>query len=437
MTKEQEIYERLIAARYMPQDTVRKRVLEAGYGHTLRFASQNPPRLELNIQFEHRQDADLLGAIENDLCQLTEAYSFRIFPHYPPSEFGVGAMREIFEEAAKIGAVANGFFYEATTRDDGECLTVEIPFSAGGVAFVSRTEGLLSAIIANRYGVSRRVVITSCEDALERTAARERAKDEEEKKRLLSTAPTVQAAPKAAADVKEKVDRTGFRREMSVMGGGGGVAYQEGSPVVTIGDRRFDIGAPSPILGAGFVPQDPVSIADAYRMEGKTVVLLGEVFSVKLNEVGRANERTTVVVGIGDGTSSIYARRTFPNEAIGWATKLKPGTQVAVRGRIYREQTAGNELSCALDDMVKITRLYREDNEEEKRVELHLHTNMSTMDGLTRPEEIVDAAKRWGHTAIGITDHGTVQAFPEVMLKAEESYPELKVLYGKSEAKRS
>ena len=71
------------------------------------------------------------------------------------------------------------------------------------------------------------------------------------------------------------------------------------------------------------------------------------------------------------------------------------------------------------------------DDAPEKRVELHLHSNMSQMDAVITPAEIINTAIRWGHKAIAVTDHGNVQAFPEVMLALEKSgNTDLKVLYG-------
>ncbi|MBO7763070.1 MAG: PolC-type DNA polymerase III, partial [Clostridia bacterium] len=428
MTEQESIYKKIIADRYQPQETARRRVLEAGHDQSLRFATKSPPRLELNIEFDRRQDADLLYAIEDDLCRLTEAYSFRIFPHYPPEEFSAAVMGEIFAEAAKIGAVANGFFYEATSRDDGECVTVEIPFLQSGVAMVQKTAELLSAILANRYRVSRRVVIVSCRDAEERTEARRAAMEAAERARLDEQLRRAAAAEVRRQEATPPTENPDFAHAVSLSTAAVTVE-KPSATVIAVGGTSFDVSSPEAVLGRPFTPEDPLPIAEAHKREGETVLILGEVFSKELRE-NRTGDRITVILGLTDGTSSMYLRRSFDVEAAAWVKDVKEGAVLGVRGKVYREQYMNNEPVMSPNAAVRIKRLFRTDDEEEKRVELHLHTNMSTMDALTRPDEIVATAKRWGHTAIGITDHGTVQAFPEIMLEVDKKYPELKVLYG-------
>ena len=424
---EQEIYRSTIGERYHPAEDVRRLVLDSGRGHSLRFATHTPPRLELNITFERRQDASLLYEIEDDLCRLCEAHSFRIFPHYPPSEFSVSVMGEIFAEAAKIGAVANGFFYEATSTDDGETVTVEIPFLQSGVDLVAKTAALLSAILANRYNVRRRVVIVPAVNAEARQRERIAQREAEDRRRIEEQSRLSAEADARRRETLSPTENPDYAHAVSLSTEEASVERTEAS-VLSVGSLRFDISEPEAVLGRPFTPESPIPLAKAQKSEG-AVTVLGEVFSTDLHE-SRTGERITVQIGITDGTSSIYLRRGFDAEAAAWAKGVSAGDVLAVRGKIYREKYLNNEPACAPTAIVKIKKLHRTDDETEKRVELHLHTNMSTMDALTTPEEIVLSAKRWGHTAIGITDHGTVQAFPEIMAVKEKKYPELKVLYG-------
>ena len=68
------------------------------------------------------------------------------------------------------------------------------------------------------------------------------------------------------------------------------------------------------------------------------------------------------------------------------------------------------------------------DGAEEKRVELHCHSTMSAMDGVTPVSKIIERAAKWGHPAIAITDHGGVQAFPDAQIAAKKN--KIKVIYG-------
>ena len=170
---EKDVYNQYIADRYHPAEESRRRVLDIGRDHSLRFATREPPRLELHINYDRRQDAELLYSIEDDLCRLTEAYSFRILPHYPESEYSVEVMHEAFTEAAKIGMISYGFFGEAKLRDDGETVTVEIPFLQSGVNLLEKTAAILSAILRSRYSVNRKVFIRPSADAAERSLAAE------------------------------------------------------------------------------------------------------------------------------------------------------------------------------------------------------------------------------------------------------------------------
>ena len=106
---------------------------------------------------------------------------------------------------------------------------------------------------------------------------------------------------------------------------------------------------------------------------------------------------------------------------------LKDGKTVLVRGSINMDTYMHTYLINARA-VTEIEKIEKQDNAPEKRVELHLHTNMSAMDGMTSAKELVSRAIAWGHKAIAITDHGVVQAFPEACNTAAKAG--IKIIYG-------
>ena len=156
--------------------------------------------------------------------------------------------------------------------------------------------------------------------------------------------------------------------------------------------------------------------------------MLGTVFSID-TRANRSGERVTVTVGITEGSSSILLKANGSPDEIEWYKSLKEGKAIAVSGKIDRDRF-DDELFIRPRAIAKINTVKRKDEAPEKRVELHLHTNMSTMDAIIRPDELLETAERWGHTAIGITDHGNVQAFPELLKVKRKMKSSVKLLYG-------
>ncbi|MCL2420681.1 MAG: PolC-type DNA polymerase III [Defluviitaleaceae bacterium] len=107
---------------------------------------------------------------------------------------------------------------------------------------------------------------------------------------------------------------------------------------------------------------------------------------------------------------------------------IKKGGALAVRGKIQYDDYVGELLLLADTIAPGSSPKVRPDNAKEKRVELHLHTNMSSMDATSTAAAYVKRAADWGHPAIAITDHGGAQAFPEAAAAARGTG--VKILYG-------
>ncbi len=170
-----------------------------------------------------------------------------------------------------------------------------------------------------------------------------------------------------------------------------------------------------------------VKIKDS-KQEGEKVIIEGRVFNMDKREI--KGERYLVSFNITDFTDSTTVKFFVDKKVFdgGVEGELKDGKYVKVKGEVQYD-TYSKEIDIMSRDISKGNPPpERMDNAEEKRVELHLHTQMSRMDGLTPAKEFIKRAQKWGHKAIAITDHGVVQAFPEAMESSSKS--DLKVIYG-------
>ncbi|WP_312614197.1 PolC-type DNA polymerase III [Oscillibacter sp.] len=158
---------------------------------------------------------------------------------------------------------------------------------------------------------------------------------------------------------------------------------------------------------------------------GKAAVI-GKIFAFECRETRRPG-LWRMSLDLTDYTGSLTVQKNLTAaEARKLDGKLKPGMWVAVQGKM--EPTwDGKDIQMAPFLIRAAAHKEREDTAEVKRVELHLHTRMSSMDALTDPQEVVRQAIRWGHPAIAITDHGVAQSFPDAWHAAGDK---IKILYG-------
>ncbi|MCI7064773.1 MAG: PHP domain-containing protein, partial [Mitsuokella jalaludinii] len=108
---------------------------------------------------------------------------------------------------------------------------------------------------------------------------------------------------------------------------------------------------------------------------------------------------------------------------------LKEGMAVRVQGSV-RFDTFMNEYVLFVNSLAKKEKKSREDHAEVKRVELHAHTTMSSMDAVVSVKDLIKTADRWGWPAVAVTDHGVVQAFPDAAKALSSCKSDLKVIYG-------
>lgn len=173
------------------------------------------------------------------------------------------------------------------------------------------------------------------------------------------------------------------------------------------------------------ITQDIIPIKEINETSG-IVAVLGDVFKTEIVETKTG--KIILTFFITDYTSSIMVKCFLrPQDTEHALENIKKGLYCKVRGEAQYDAYA-REVLIMGRDVLKMSKIERMDMSDEKRVELHCHTTMSAMDGVVAPAKVIERAARFGHKAIGITDHGVVQAFPDSQSASKKN--KIKVLYG-------
>ena len=424
-----------VFTRYQPTEEKRALLLRATDAK-FRYKKEPVMQVEVELYFPFHEDAELIYEIEDECRQLYGAATFKIIPHFPESEFNISRFAEVTYEAAQCGAITHGFFTNAKYSDDGENIQIAIPFGELGIDFVNNagTQQILANILRSRYGVERTVTVCESEgkeafrasmDAWRADVLVEAEREGIERARMERA-----EAARRRQEEAEQDPHYGFETKVGISPlAGKNSVISDG--VYKMGASTYKVEEAELILGNDFEVIEPTPLSELGKNTA-TSVYLGTVYSVETKET-RNGDKISCTIGISDGACGVYLRKMETPDTLGWLKSIKPGTHLAVLGRPRRDKF-DNEFVLDLRAAKIIKKLERRDDAEEKRVELHLHTNMSQMDAIITPKDLVDTAIRWGHKAIAVTDHGNVQSFPEVMLAVEKAEKAgkgpLKILYG-------
>ncbi|MBQ2863704.1 MAG: PHP domain-containing protein, partial [Clostridia bacterium] len=419
-------------------------------------------RVEVHTTLSEHISQDVMFDIENSITDAYMLLSTRIFPKYDSALFSVSAIKEIIREALRTGLINNGFFDGASYEYDDERVLIKIPFLSAGVDYLSATKckSVVAAIIENRYGLKKRIDIESSDDSLERTKERQSYIDSilEQYDRNLKVEAAAydqrikEAPPEQSGAASYGAWQRKPKREVPIVNHDASVynalrsrlssdtfsevsktdSQSQGLNYLSVeegkvygGLMRFDISEPEVLFGNG-IDYDKLLPIEALNCECKDVSFCGEIFEAAKEE-SRRGDRFNITIGVTDNASSTYIKCSKPKTESGWFDSLKPGKCISVKGSVGRNDFDG-EFNVDPKAISTIKRVLRSDYAEKKRVELHVHTNMSAMDAIIVPDDLVKTAKRWGHPKIAVTDHGNVQAFPEIMKSARKQ--EYDVIYG-------
>ena len=169
---------------------------------------------------------------------------------------------------------------------------------------------------------------------------------------------------------------------------------------------------PDVLYGRDF-EEEAIAIEDIMGEIGE-VAIRGKILNLDKREI--KNERTILIFDVTDFSDTMTIKMFAKNEQVAEICEgIKPGAFVKIKGITMIDKFDGELTIGSIVGVKKISDFThsRMDHSVRKRVELHCHTKMSDMDGVSEAKDIVKRAYQWGHPAIAITDHGVVQSFPD------------------------
>lgn len=368
--------------------------------------------LNINLQLDELVPMKALFKANEQISDALDGVNVTIYPKYFPEIFDEDYIYDIIELLKMKNGAVNGYLDDAEISDDGSVF--EITLKSGGMSIL---EGL---------GVGKRIEtyikgffdkIISVKFSSPNEQAPEELVDPEQPVVVLDSLPAAAPAPKsqngysgkrrgASKFVEEPTDITfPFSNE-----------HFESTAKLFFGKGNFDV--PEPM-------SEPWSDQDEATVWGK-------VFKVE-DKTSRDGNTFIFTAYFSDKTSSQILKIITKSENADSVKKnISVGKALLVQGK-FEFDSFSKELNIRPNSIAFLKLHSRKDNAEKKRVELHMHTNMSDMDAITPASELIKQAYEWGHPAVAITDHGNLQAYPEAMNTIESinrDGEKMKMIYG-------
>ncbi|HBL84883.1 MAG: hypothetical protein A2Y17_06595 [Clostridiales bacterium GWF2_38_85] len=373
--------------------------------------------IECDIDFSKKISLDLLSELENDIREQYEIISVIFLPSYKTMTWEQFSFNELIMLVKKyFGSVVNGFFTGAKDEYSKKRNIYSIILADGHSAdllYSAQLDRMIETTFTKVFDTAISVKFVGDADEDYRPSGLEEL--EQDAARVYEQYQTTKNT------IPDTVDKSS---SLDPIENGDEVIISDDETILQSGRMIFDISEPKTIMGKKIRKKiSPIRTITAAK---DNVAVCGEVVSVESKET-RDQTKVRFTIYITDNDSSIGLKFIEKKEDIAELKGIKEGYSLLVSGTAKIDKFDG-ELILDPNSISQVKRIRRKDTAEKPRVELHLHTNMSTMDGLCKPDEVISLAKDWNMPAIAVTDHGNVQGYPEMMLAAEKQG--VKVIYG-------
>lgn len=338
--------------------------------------------------------------------------------HYPAELLGEEAFLLIIDYLKAANVPVNGFFRRAVITYENERFIVKLPEGIAAFLEPLALPGKIAAQADELFGVRPQVSFVPVPDY--------ELKPVEEPAPVMEAAPEVPPPPEEAPPWEEapippaETESTPAAKAPA----------KPRAPKKEKANIPYDEATKKPVGNYRAIKGTPVPIG-TLGLDSGSAVIWGDIFSVDCRDT-RDKNHFIMSIAITDYTGSINLKIFDELSLKPKLGDLKPGMTVLVQGDISYDKY-DRDMVMRPRHINTVKKNVLTDDAPVKRVELHLHTTMSAMDGVSTAEDLVKRAHSWGHPAVAVTDHGVVQAFPEVMNTVEKirkDDPDFKAIYG-------
>lgn len=383
-------------------------------------------------RFDRLVDKQVLFDVERHLTQTLGLKQFLIRCKYTPDLFDVCYFPQMVRQLKRQMSILNGYLDEAGVSYADQTLTISL--SQGGASLMEQAGVLqrFSALIREEFSLAVRVVFTGVRELDPNTVVTDRTTLAVGTEREISTAAVMpeSAPPPPWEDAVPPPMRDGGKLEpaappppqVQVRPQGVKLGFSTEGLLFAAENAQCVMGQP--------IRKPPMPLSQVHAESGG-VVVWGEIFAVDLR-ITKKQDKMILSVDFTDFTGSSTLKIFEPISKKNQYACLKKGVTILVSGEASFDTYAG-DVTIRPRDLMVVQPHERTDQAPEKRVELHLHTNMSAQDGMMPIQDYINTAYRFGHTALAVTDHGVVQAFPEAMQTVDrirKSGGKFKIVYG-------
>lgn len=374
--------------------------------------------ITLTVKFNGLVECNTLFDTEK-LITKTLAYHTVIKPHFPTELFSADYFPQLYAAVRRDIPSINGTLNNAEVRFENNTLTINL-LNGGKTLLDSKGfDKALIKLVSEEFNLYISVNYTGTfeveENSEEYKAAIQDAQEKINRENL----------QKAAEFYQEEVETAEKREEKHAENTTVEIEVREGkfaTPQIIQSSIR-------PLYGRS-IRGKMIPISSISGDSGR-IVVWGDVFDIE-KKVTKSGDKNIFTIDITDYTGSTTAKVFNSIKESAVIDNIKKGDTIVVQGDVEYDKYAGelvvNARSIGTAQKVKVV-----DNAEKKRVELHMHTNMSQMDAVTSAGDLVNRAYQWGHKAVAITDHGVAQAFPDAMKAADKinkDEEKIKIIYG-------